>query len=109
MTNPSDLSGLEDVRKRLLLTQGGIAALLGITRQTYTNWARGKSHPRGPQRVRLQQTLLRISGLVRAGRWPAPGVRALDQRQRLARLIAEIEAASGEPYGSVYIPGEGIT
>ena len=109
MTDQLDLRGLEKVRQRMLLTQEGIASLLGITRQTYNNWIRGRSRPRGAQRDRLRATLLDISRLIETGRWPAPGVRAKDPGVRLALLIAEIKASNGEEYGSIHLSGEGIT
>lgn len=104
-----DLSKLEGIRKRALLTQEELSFLLGITRQTYNNWIRGRSQPRRGQRDRLRWVLMRISTLVRSGRWPPAGVRALDPQKRLERIVAEISASNGEEHGYVYLSGEGIT
>lgn len=107
MTKQASYLVLEQLRKRLLLTQGGMAALLGVTRQTYNNWIRGRNRPRGPQRDKLKDTLEDVVRLLRSGQWPAPGVRAKDPKTRLALLVAKIKASSGEADGTISLPGEG--
>jgi putative transcriptional regulator len=42
------------VRRRLLLSQGKFAALLGISAATLRNWEQGRRIPKGPARVLLR-------------------------------------------------------
>lgn len=104
-----DLSKLEGIRKRALLTQEELSFLLGITRQTYNNWIRGRSQPRRGQRDRLRWVLLKISTLLRMGHWPPTGIRAMGPQKRLEKIVAEMSASNGEEHGYIYLPGEGIT
>lgn len=47
--------------------------------------------------------------MLREGRWPPSGVRAMDPKKRLDRIVAEISDSNGEEHGYIYLSGEGIT
>lgn len=80
-----DFSKVEALRKYMLLTNGHMAALLGVSRVTYHGWVVGKPL-RKSNRSAVIETLKKLLKIVKDYQWPTPEIHALSPEQRIQRL-----------------------
>lgn len=83
---PLDFTKVEALRKHMLLTTQNMAELLGVSRMTYYGWVKGKPI-RQSNDDKVREVLKNLLTVMSEHQWPTPEVIALDQKQRLERLL----------------------
>lgn len=83
---PLDFVKVEALRKHMLLTTQNMAELLGVSRMTYYGWVKGKAI-RQSNDEKVREVLKQLLMVMSEHQWPTPEVIALDQKQRLERLL----------------------
>ena len=83
---PLDFTKVEALRKHMLLTTQNMAELLGVSRMTYYGWVKGKPI-RQSNDDKVREVLKGLLTVMSEHQWPTPEVIALDQKQRLERLL----------------------
>jgi len=87
---PLDFAKVEALRKHMLLTTANMAKLLGVSRMTYYGWVKGKPI-RKSNDEKVREVLKQLLMVMSDHNWPTPEVIALDQSQRLERLLAILD------------------
>lgn len=81
-----DFSMVELVRERMELTIVEMATMLGVSRAGYYKWLNG-SVMRNSNEKKVKETLRAFLPLLKEGRWPPKGAKAMTSEQRLSSLL----------------------
>ena len=84
---------VEALRKHMLLSMGEIAQIFGVSRVTYSGWAKGKPIRKGND-SNVRAKLVELFTIIETHEWPAPTVLAMRPAQRftlLTELLLELQ------------------
>lgn len=76
---------IDALRRHMLLTNGQMARLLGVSRVTYYNWKK-LGHPAERNVAKTRAILKDMLRVMTEHDWPTPAIVAADQDQRLIEL-----------------------
>jgi DNA-binding XRE family transcriptional regulator len=82
-----DFSKVENLRRHMLLTVENMAAIFGVSRETYYNWKRGY-YPRVQKEIDVRNKIRALLFVLTDLSWPTPDVIAADQKDRYLKLLA---------------------
>ncbi len=59
-------TGIKEIRRKLHVSQGRFAKMIGISAATLRNWEQGRTYPEGPARVLLKVAAVRPDAIIEA-------------------------------------------
>jgi|TARA_R110000823_G_scaffold9739_8_gene33717 DNA-binding XRE family transcriptional regulator len=83
---PIDFSGVEALRKHMLLNTSQMSKFLGVSRVTYGGWVKGKPIRKG-NNIKVRAALKKMFGAITAHEWPTPEAIAMVPAQRFNTLL----------------------
>lgn len=83
---PIDFSGVEALRKHMLLNTTQMSKFLGVSRVTYSGWIKGKPIRKG-NNAKVRAALKQLFTVVTDHEWPKPEVIAMAPAQRFNTLL----------------------
>ncbi len=86
-----DFDKIDSLRRHMLLTVGNMADFLGVSRQTWYSWLKGKEYPRRKKELEVKAQVKKLLYALSQCGWPQPDVIASDQKQRYEKLLAMFE------------------
>jgi len=92
VSNPTlDFTGVEALRKHMLLNLAQMATLLGVSRATYFGWTNGKPI-RKTNEAKARAQLKKMLVEVTENDWPTPEIIAMSGKQRMQTLLERLAA-----------------